>query len=93
MSRRWQIDSLVTSRRLGDELLAYHAGSGDTHLLTPFSEALLDALPAAGTGPSAGLEEVRAHPRVAAFAASEREVADALWQLQEAGIVCAVTDA
>jgi len=92
VSRRWQIDPLVTSRWLDDQLLAYHAGSGDTHLLTPFSRALLDALPVADTGRAAGLEEVRAHPRVAAFEASEREVADALWLLEEAGIVHAVTD-
>jgi len=93
VSRRWQLDPLVTCRRLDDALLAYHAGSGDTHLLTPFSEALLEALPGADTGRCTTLEEVRAHARVAEFRASEREIVDALWLLEEAGIVWAVTDA
>ena len=92
MSRHWQLDPLVTSRRLDDELLAYHAGSGDTHLLTPFSGALLESLAGSGNGRSAELEEIRVHASVAAFAASEREVADALWLLEEAGIVRAMVE-
>lgn len=92
MHRRWRIDPLVTSRGLGKGLLTYHAGSGDTHLLTPFSDAILAALPADGDGEPRSLEEILAHHRVAAFAVSEREVTDALWMLEEADIVRAVAD-
>ncbi len=92
MQRHWQIDPLVSSRRLGDRLLTYHAGSGDTHLLTPFSEALLSALPVRGADAPRSLAEILAHDRVAAFAAGETDVTDALWMLQEAGIVQDVPD-
>jgi len=86
--RRWEIDPHVRCRRLDDQLLAYHSGSGDTHLLTPFSDAILTAL-AVGPGEEAArsLAEIRADPGVARFGAGDREIADALWMLEEAGIV------
>ncbi|MFW5970454.1 MAG: HPr-rel-A system PqqD family peptide chaperone [Halofilum sp. (in: g-proteobacteria)] len=87
MPRRWEIDPLVRCRRLDNQLLAYHCGSGDTHLLTPFSGAVLTAL-AVGDGETApSLEDVRADPGIARFGVGDGQIADALWMLEEAGIV------
>lgn len=87
MPRRWEIDPLVRCRRLDNQLLAYHCGSGDTHLLTPFSGAILTAL-SGGFGEAArSLEELCATPDIARFGVGDGEIADALWMLEEAGIV------
>lgn len=77
-------------RRLDDHLLTYHSGSGDTHLLTPLGDALLTGL---GAQVPRSLAEIRTHPDVAALGASDGELADTLWMLEEAGIVLAVADA
>lgn len=93
MLRRWEIDPLVTCRRLDDQLLAYHSGSGDTHLLTPFSDAILTGLAAQDCEAARSLEDLRADPCIVRFGVGDREIADALWMLEEAGIVRTVEDA
>ncbi len=93
MPRRWEIDPLVRCRRLDNQLLAWHSGSGDTHLLTPLSDAILTAL-AVGEGATApSLEDLRADPGIARFGVDDGEIADALWMLEEAGIVRAAEHA
>lgn len=77
----------MSFRRLDDHLLTYHAGSGDTHLLTPLGQALLTGL---GAEASRSLAEIRTHPDVAGLGASDHELADTLWMLEEAGIILAV---
>lgn len=74
-------------------MLAYHAGSGDTHLLTPLSDAILTALTVGEGGPRRSSRDLAADPGVAAFGVGDREIADALWMLEEAGIVRAVETA
>lgn len=91
MPRRWEIDPLVRCRRLDNQLLAYHSGSGDTHLLTRLSDTIMTAL-AAGGAAGLSLEDLEADCGIARFGVGDREISDALWMLEEAGIVRAAED-
>lgn len=93
MRARWQIEPLVSSRALGEQFLVYHAGSGDTHLLPPLSGEIVVVLAEPDNGQPMSMSEIREHDPLASRPAGERELADALELLQEAGIVRAVTDA
>lgn len=93
MPRRWEIDPLVLCRRLDDHLLAYHSGSGNTHLLTPLSDTILRALAVRDGEMARSLDDLRADPGIVRFGVGDREIADALWMLEEAGIVRAMEDA
>lgn len=91
MPHRWQLDSHVVSRSLGEQAVAFHSGSGDTHLLTPFSEALLEVLAECGTDASLSPAELLDDPRIAGLQLSGQDVEDALSMLEEAGLVHGVT--
>lgn len=81
---RWRLEPHIRTRRLGRKALAYHIGSGDTHLLSPLSGRILDILARATDDGGCRLGDILADNREEA---SESEVTDALTMLAEAGIV------
>lgn len=85
---RWLIDPLVTYRRLGEQVVAFHAGSGDTHLLSPVSGAILDVLSSAVDGSGGcSVADLLADEQLVSADASEAGVTDALVALAETEIV------
>lgn len=82
---RWRIQPHIRTRRLGHKALAYHTGSGDTHLLNAVSGDILDCLSGHADNGGCSLAELA---REASVGLSEDEVRDILIALADAGIVC-----
>jgi len=84
MRSRWRREPHVHCRRLGHSVVAYHAGSGDTHLLSPLSGAILEIMVEAPAGRGYEVSEIGARRDLEA---TEDELLEALTTLADAGIV------
>lgn len=81
---RWRREPHVHCRRLGHSVVAYHAGSGDTHLLNTLSGAILEILAEAPAASGLDVCEIGARRDLEA---TEDELFEALTTLADAGIV------
>jgi len=84
MPARWCIEPHIRTRRLGRKALAYHIGSGDTHLLSPLSGDILEVLSERTEARGCCVSDILAGR---SWDTTEDQLVDALTMLAEAGIV------